>query len=70
MYWKQWFKKQAACWWDAQMANVNAIQHAIPVKHVVIRDRRDQIVFWTKTVLGSSLALLLLYLAFSHGAPR
>lgn len=73
MHWtqtKRWLKGCGARWWAQQVAGVNAIQRAIPVKHVVIRNRFDLVVFWVKTAVGATLALLLFYLALSHGAPR
>jgi hypothetical protein len=68
--WTTWFKRQATRWWQSQVRGVNAFMAAIDASPPIIRNRRDLIVAWVKMVLGGACALLLFYLALTHGGPK
>ncbi len=73
MHWtraKGWFRTSASRWWESQVSDINAFMAAIDASPPIIRNRRDLVVAWVKIVLGGAFALVLFYLALTHGGAK
>jgi hypothetical protein len=67
---KNWIRTSASHWWEIQVRDINAFMAAIDASPPIIRNRRDLVVAWIKIVLGGAFALLLFYLALTHGGTK
>lgn len=73
MHWtrvKGWLRTYASHWWGSQVRGINAFMAAIDASPPVIRNRRDLVVAWIKITLGGAFALVLFYLALTHGGTK